>query len=151
MQGFVDLRSGAAPLHVLANRCPGHVLHGAILDFGLGAQRLLAEQLPWRSTVLPCPQDQRDELAFRVLHECVNGRHHRAWPPAPTDPADTAGLQLMLDQQSAQGEYQIADEPARRLYVVAGPLAVLIRQAVSLLQVGVEVFPQQVESVGAGE
>jgi hypothetical protein len=48
----------------------------------------------------------------------------------------------MLDQQPADDEYQVADQPARRLYVVVGPLVVLIRQRVRLFQVDVEVVTQ---------
>ena len=42
-----------------------------------------ARGLPWvplRSPIVPGPTDERDELMLRVLHECVDGRHHRAGP-----------------------------------------------------------------------
>ncbi len=85
---------------------------------------------------------------LRVLHECVDGRHNRAGPRRRTDPAVTAVLWSVLDQQPADDQHQVADEPARGLDVGRGPLVVLFRQVVCLVQVDVEIVVQQVTCVG---
>jgi hypothetical protein len=102
----------------------------------------------FRSPVIACPKDERDELALRILHDGVNGAHHRAGPRQRTNLAVTAGLSPVFDQQRANDDHQIDDQPARFVHIVGGPLVALDSQVLRLVQVAAEIVAQQAESVG---
>jgi hypothetical protein len=54
----------------------------------------------------------------------------------------------MLEQQPSDDDHQVGDQLARRVDVLAGPLASLARQELRLAQMVVEIRAQQVERVG---